>query len=237
MRTGVLIAHPDDEAWAFSSAWSADDSPVALLCTTRGEAGADFSGQRRRAQALSLERTRELAASVATLDGDQGRTAIEHLDLPDGRSASSPARLVEGVGAWVEAHRLERVLTWGPAGGYGHIDHVACFDAARALQMTLGVELWTAVFPAAEARALYERLRKVVRAPILIQDFDAAREAERIDRRLAVHAPTKARALEDHRTQLGSRRPEDFVFSPLNEHLFIQEDFMVWPASVPDERP
>ena len=102
--------------------WAAAGATVRVLCMTRGEAGTDRSGLVAPGPALAALRTRELQASCAIL----GVQPPVVLDLPDGGLSSFPPEQgVAAVTAELARSAPDTVLTLGPDGGYGNLDHLA----------------------------------------------------------------------------------------------------------------
>lgn len=227
MTTGVLIAHPDDEAWAFTSILreAALHGVVQVMCTTRGEAGADFSGRRLRGSDLGAVRELELRRSLDVICGAE-RWSLTFADILDASGSQHQEALNEKVLLWASTHRLTKLFTWGLAGGYGHVDHVACFRAACATVAKTNSTLWGAVLEKEPAERLYEFLRARVRIPILSDDFKEQLTLERVDRELHVDSSLKLDALRCHETQVGNRPAEDFVRRELTEPLLKRETFM-----------
>jgi LmbE family N-acetylglucosaminyl deacetylase len=118
-RMLAILAHPDDESFAAGGTlakYAHQDVQVILLCATRGEAG--ISGVKPE-QAGDI-REREL------------RQAAEHLGIevyflgyPDGELAQTkPEALLETVACWINLIQPQVILTFGPEGVSGHLDHV-----------------------------------------------------------------------------------------------------------------
>jgi LmbE family N-acetylglucosaminyl deacetylase len=134
---GTLLgvwAHPDDEVYltaAVMAAAVAAGNRVVVVTATRGERGTDDPATWPPAR-LARERERELAASLAVLDGGSGaiehrflgdRTGVCHLDgaLHHGPAEDAVAELA-GI---VDEVGPDTVLTFGPDGITGHPDHRA----------------------------------------------------------------------------------------------------------------
>ena len=127
-------AHPDDEMYLSAGVMAAAvaaGNRVVVVTATRGERGTD-DPRRWPPERLAEVRTRELAASLAVLDGDRGR--IEHRflgeatgccyldgELAHGRSGPAVAELA-GI---VDDVAPDTILTFGPDGMTGHPDHRA----------------------------------------------------------------------------------------------------------------
>lgn len=127
-------AHPDDEVYLSAGVMAAAadaGNRVVVVTATRGERGTDDPARWPPAR-LAEVRVRELAASLAVLDG--GRARIEHRflgeragrsyldgELANGRAEPAVAELA-GI---VDEVAPDTILTFGPDGMTGHPDHRA----------------------------------------------------------------------------------------------------------------
>ncbi|HET6534335.1 MAG TPA: PIG-L family deacetylase [Actinoplanes sp.] len=131
-------AHPDDEAYLSGGLMAtARDAGSRVVCVTatRGEHG---TGDPRRwpPDRLAAVRTTELARCLAIL----GVTEHHWLGYTDGGCAAVPAaEAVDRLAAIIDDVRPDTVLTFGPDGITGHLDHrtvsgwaTAAFDRAAA---------------------------------------------------------------------------------------------------------
>ena len=151
--------HPDDEAYLSAGLMMgalAAGSEVTCVTITHGEAGFPEDDPRSLAERAAV-REAELDACLDIL----GVTEHEWLDYPDGEcdevpDADAVARLCE----LIEAVQPDTVLTFGPDGQTGHVDHIA---ASR----------WTTL--ACRRAAPGARLLYAVMTPEWVADFmDAA---------------------------------------------------------------
>jgi LmbE family N-acetylglucosaminyl deacetylase len=119
-----IWAHPDDEAYLMAGtalAAAAAGSTVACLTATAGGAGESADEDRWPTARLEEIRRGELAASLAIL----GITDHRYLNLADGGLADvDPADGVAMVSAAIERVRPDTILTFGPDGMTGHLDHI-----------------------------------------------------------------------------------------------------------------
>jgi LmbE family N-acetylglucosaminyl deacetylase len=117
-------AHPDDEAWLSAGlmAQAVDAGRrVACVTATAGEAGFPHDDPRPEQERMAIRRA-EMAASL----GEVGVTEHHWLgyrdghcdDVPDEDAVAIIARLI------ADAHP-DVLLTFGPDGGTGHVDHIA----------------------------------------------------------------------------------------------------------------
>ncbi|WP_370183003.1 PIG-L deacetylase family protein [Alteriqipengyuania sp.] len=122
----VILAHPDDElpmapALAALVRTGAD---VRLLYTTRGDAGPGVSDYAP-GEALAAARSAEATCAASAL----GLPAPRMLDFPDGghgdeaRGTPDGNGLAAALSREIQGIRPGTIITWGPDGGYGHVDH------------------------------------------------------------------------------------------------------------------
>jgi len=121
-----VLAHPDDESLGVGGAlakYAAEGVATYLVTATRGERGwqgaeHDYPGP----AALGAIREAELRAAARAL----GIRALEFLDYIDGDlDQADPAEAVAKIVGHIRRVRPHVVITFGPAGGYGHPDHIA----------------------------------------------------------------------------------------------------------------
>ena len=176
--TVAVWAHPDDETYLCGATMAAlRDAGHRVVCVTatRGELG----GQASPAE-LAVLRTAELDAALAVLGVD------EHiwLDLPDGGLAAlDAAPVVDCLTSLLRAVQPRTVLTFGPDGLTGHLDHItvgrwtrAAFDGAA----LPGSRLLEAATPAGHRTAFAD---VEARLGVVVGDVDAPVP----DDELAVH--------------------------------------------------
>jgi LmbE family N-acetylglucosaminyl deacetylase len=94
---------------------------VVCVTATRGELGSTDPERWPPGEALAAVRTAEMERALAFL----GVTEHHWLDYPDGGCASADeAQAVGRLQALLEDVRPEHVLTFGPDGQTGHLDHI-----------------------------------------------------------------------------------------------------------------
>ena len=195
-RVLAVVAHPDDEAWAMGGTLArcaSEGAQVRVLCMTRGEAGA------------AVDRSAELAASCALL----GASHVL-LDLPDGALGTFPVdQGLAAVRAQVDAFAPDAVLTLGPDGAYGHLDHIALTGWVD----RCGARVLHAVFPPGLLHPVWRGLRRArfpgVRPGMDPTDFGSAWWDLEID--VSAHLDARRAAIAAHASQLRGRSPDDFL--------------------------
>ncbi len=132
-RVACVFAHPDDDTYGASGSLALHAGPeleVTVIMTTSGEAGLIADASLATRQTLGGVREEEDRASWRALDLDP---AIHFLRHPDGGVADvSRDRLVAQYLAILLEARPDVVITFGPDGVTGHVDHVAVGAAATA---------------------------------------------------------------------------------------------------------
>jgi LmbE family N-acetylglucosaminyl deacetylase len=124
----AVFSHPDDETIVapLLAKYAQEGHSVHLLILTAGEKGVREHAKIPGGEALRSVRTQELTCSAAAL-GIAGHTL---LGFPDqGFSAGNKHPIwkeaVSEVRAAIGRLRPDVIVTWGPEGGTGHIDHRA----------------------------------------------------------------------------------------------------------------
>ncbi len=159
-----IWGHPDDEAYLSAGLMMgalAAGNRVVCVTATRGEAGFPDDDPREIDERVAV-REAELAACLDIL----GVTEHHWLSYPDGGCHLVPDdEPVDRLSALLDEIRPDTVLTFGPDGQTGHVDHIA---ASR----------WTTLAcrrAAPEARLLY-----AVMTPEWVADFMSATEIDQV---------------------------------------------------------
>jgi len=206
----AVFAHPDDESLACGGllALCADEGMrVSLVCATRGEDGADQSGDET-GELLSVRRARELSAAADIL-------GIENVVLLDFEDGMLPWVDGEGLDDAIEAvitrWSPDVVITFDEDGLYWHPDHIAVHRATTAAVERMGAEgpaLYYASLKAGTMRALVDAVRERLPAGQLkmlgVDDVDAfgtLTPQPDIVVNVRATAPRKLAALLCHQTQ------------------------------------
>jgi LmbE family N-acetylglucosaminyl deacetylase len=126
LRLMCVLAHPDDESLGNGGAlakYAAEGIETYLVTATRGERGwqgaeHEYPGP----AALGAIREAELRAAAQVL----GIREVDFLDYIDGDlDQAEPAEAIAKIVRHLRRVRPHVVLTFGPAGAYGHPDHIA----------------------------------------------------------------------------------------------------------------
>lgn len=224
----AVFPHPDDETWiAGGTLAQCVDSglDVRVVSLTAGEKGWDRTGQYSTEAEMADVRTREFYAACTALAIDNSAV----LEFSDGTLTANE------VSAWlaeeVERHRPRFLLTFGEDGGYGHVDHIATFDAVRSLidDGADGFTWLTTIASSGRTVDIWRALRKLrTSAPIVVSDFPDRRRRS-IKRPMQTVPLTdaalerKLEALRAHRSQLRNEDPRSFVDEQLMATLLGEE--------------
>lgn len=126
LKLMCILAHPDDESLGTGgilAKYAAEGVETYLVTATRGERGwfgpePDYPGP----AALGRQREAELRAAGQVL----GLREIIFLDYLDGElDQAEPARVIGQIVSHLRRLRPDVVVTFDPAGAYGHPDHIA----------------------------------------------------------------------------------------------------------------
>ncbi|HHY89458.1 MAG TPA: PIG-L family deacetylase [Chloroflexi bacterium] len=133
MRLMCVLAHPDDESLGTGgllAKYAAEGVETYLITATRGEAGwfgqwSDYPGPEK----LGALREQELNCAANQL----GLRQIFLLGYMDGElDQAPPGEVIEKIAAIYRQVRPQVVVTFDPAGVYGHPDHIAISQFALA---------------------------------------------------------------------------------------------------------
>jgi len=143
----VVFAHPDDESFgpaATLAKYVAQGVRITLLCATRGEAGEISDPRLATPESLGQVRGEELRSACQAI----GIQELRFLGYRDGQMKSYDPHEVEGkVVRAIREVRPRVILTFGPDGISGHLDHI-----------TIGKATTDAFFSAGDERRFPEHM-------------------------------------------------------------------------------
>jgi LmbE family N-acetylglucosaminyl deacetylase len=164
-RVVVLVAHPDDEAFAHGGLLAraaARGAAAQVVCLTAGEGGRPRQPRR---PGVDEERVAELrAAELGAACASVGAAEPCMLGARDGSVDASDEALLEQVVGALRALAPTLLCTCGRDGVYGHRDHLASLQLAQAACATLGEAAprhLGALFPRGLFAPLWRRLRRL----------------------------------------------------------------------------
>lgn len=217
----AFFAHPDDEAFSCGGTLAAATSrriEVTVVCATRGERGRDRDGSSQ--VDLATRRTDELARSCQVL----GAKPPRFLDLADAELATHRGTLGTRLGRLLRVAEPDAVITMGPDGAYGHLDHVVCSEvlAEEVAAASDPPTVMHTVFPPGLFEPLRRRLGRaqVPLAPPAVPGLPAdyavdIRPFERL----------KLASIAAHRSQLRAGDPRSFLMPGTVDRLLAEELF------------
>jgi mycothiol S-conjugate amidase len=225
----VVYAHPDDESFGNAGTlarYAAEGVAVHYACATRGECGgaapelldgyADI-GALRSAELACAARSLGLAAVHFLGYRDSGMAGSPDNQHPGALAQAAPERVAGQVVALIRALRPQVVLTFGPYGGYGHPDHIAVHQAARAAFDAAGdpahypEQLAAGLAPWAPARLYYQTVGvQLLRAGVFMmrllgRDPRRAGQNADVDVRRMVDETTPVTTVVDGRAYLAQK--------------------------------
>ncbi len=254
-----VYAHPDDETFGVAGTIALlrqRNVPVALICATRGEAGAISDASLSTQEMLGQVRERELrtamdllgVADIRLLDyRDSGMEGTPENDDPRCLVQAPIEQVAAKIATIIRELKPAAVVTFGPDGVYGHPDHIAIHHSAtRAVH--LAAEPGTSGAAWQTPRLYYQttsRERMIARAAHRKGPFthmSDERIAQLGTRRAEISfaldvssvVTDKETAMRAHRTQIGpagpmSELPREEVLQMLSREHFVRVD-LPWPA-------
>lgn len=236
-RSTILLsfAHPDDESFmaaGTAARYSQAGHHVALVCATRGEEGKAGDPPVCTREELPAVRTRELEAACRIL----GIAELSFLGYRDKELNRAPEAEAAGLlAAHIRRLRPAVVITFDPAGGNGHPDHIA-ISRLTTLAVALAAN---SALPGAGGPAFRVPRFLYTSNPTWYQlalEPGLAREA-RVDFRIDVrrYKPKKIAALKAHRSQHISL--DRVFFTPDRTHLMEWETYRLADGPAPSGAP
>jgi len=119
----AIFAHPDDEITvsALLAKYANEGHTVILVIATKGELGATEHAKIPAGDTLAVARAKEAACACEKLS----IKAPVLLGLGDGSLAKdfTGQPLRQKLDSVIKLYKPDLIVTWGPDGGYGHMDH------------------------------------------------------------------------------------------------------------------
>ena len=140
-RLLAVLAHPDDESFGTGGTlalYARRGVEVHLVCATRGEAGEVEAQHLEGHDSVAGLREQELrcAADVLSLAGvhfleyrDSGMPGSPDNQHPQALVNAPQEEVARRVATWIRQLQPQVVITFDPAGGYRHPDHIAIHQA------------------------------------------------------------------------------------------------------------
>jgi len=133
----AVLAHPDDETFGMGGTlalYAQRGAQVHLVCATRGEAGTVSPEHLQGYASIAELREAELRCAASHLKlaevhflgyRDSGMAGSPENQHPEALASSDLKQVVEQVTKHIRRIKPQVVITFDPAGGYGHPDHIA----------------------------------------------------------------------------------------------------------------
>ena len=145
LRLLCVLAHPDDESLGTGGALAqcaADGVATYLLTATRGERGR-FGAAIERPSPEVVGRTRE--AELRSAAAELGLKDVCVLGYPDGElDGVNEGEAIARIAGHIRRIKPQVVITFGPEGAYGHVDHIAISQFATAAVVAAADSSWRA---------------------------------------------------------------------------------------------
>lgn len=264
----ACFAHPDDESFGAGGVlakYASEGANVCLICATYGEHGEISDPALATRQNLGHVRQAELEAATEILGvrelewlgyRDSGMAGRVSNDNPLAYIQAKDEEVVPRLVASIRRLKPNVVVTFDPAGAYGHPDHIAIHKhTVSAVKASGKANLypdsgppWTPdrlFFTALPKSKLAEMRDQLKAVGVDTSDFErpdmpiSGQSDEEIDVILDVGSvlPTKRRAVDAHKTQMGpdnpfNKFPKEFVDEFMSTEYFT----LGWGKSV-DDRP
>jgi len=218
-----VLAHPDDESFGAGgtiASYAHRGERVVLVCATRGEAGKCGAPPLCRPEELGQVREQELRAAAAVL----GISRVEFLDYRDKEVIKArPAEIVGRIQQLIREERPRVLVTFGPDGISGHVDH-------RAISHFTTLAFWSLAPEERPERFYYYAWEPGVREHLnLRQALPSLPVTTVMD--VGEWVETKKQALRCHRTQHLSLERVFFSLPPEQLHKALAKEgfHRVWP--------
>ena len=229
-RLLAVIAHPDDEAFAFGGLLalaSTHGANVRVLCLTYGENGSDRRGVATTPDALGRVRGEELRRSCEAL----GVPPPVFSGLADGTLATtSLARVKSCILEEVNRFVPHVIVGLGYDGAYGHADHIAVAMSIRdAVEESPGrrTRVLHSAFPSGLFQPVCERLMRIPNSPIppRFDPLTLGCGRRKVDLRMDISAVRhhKLAAIASHASQLHNGDPHSFLIPGIVDTLMSEE--------------
>ncbi len=196
-RLLVLVAHPDDESFAAAGTIHKNreaGGKNAIICVTRGERGKSHLARPHTSRELKAIRSKELEAAARFLKVMELRI----LDFPDGRVTENKNKIYERCLPLARCLKPDVILSFGPDGISGHLDHIAVGSVAKKIARDLKVPF----IAFAASPHLVKNFRSLEQRRKFGVYSKSVRHAAH-DLKIAVNSKIKSKTLRFHRSQIG----------------------------------
>jgi LmbE family N-acetylglucosaminyl deacetylase len=220
-RILVLTAHPDDEGIAAGTMyenWKAGGETY-LLCATYGEKGKSHLAKPVSDAALKRIRKNELLKAAKVLHIKK----VFFLGLPDTGVEAHKKELRKKMSAIVQKVKPEQLISFGPDGMSGHLDHITVGAAAFSIAKELKIPLVAAT----PGRSFLGQRRKVFIARRAFGKYAPQfGEHRKGDIKISINDRMKRRAMKNHASQFGKAGPYGTMPKAIRDRIYRAEHFV-----------
>jgi len=216
----IVTAHPDDESFLCAGLIhknSVHHGRTSLICATNGEAGKHHLKKPTSAKNLAKTRREELILVSKFI----GINRLNMLSLPDGRLNLNKPKFFKQSWTFAKACPVDVIISFGPDGITGHLDHIACYEVAIKLAKKIHVPLVTFTIP----NKILSKASKFFKIRRISPHYhDQPLKHQKPNLQLKVNPAIKLEALRMHRSQYQTNPlyhfPKDVAKEILNYECF-----------------
>jgi LmbE family N-acetylglucosaminyl deacetylase len=200
-RILVVTAHPDDEGIAAGTMYEnyKAGGETFLICATYGEKGKAHLDRPVSDAALKRIRKNELLKAAKILHIKK----VFFLGMPDTGVRENKKKMFQKTLAIAKKIKPEQILSFGPDGMSGHLDHIAtgevALEVAKKLQIPLAA--FTAAFGLNTVR------QKMIRARRRFGKYAEITKRRKGDIKIKIEPTIKRKAMSNHKSQFPTGTP------------------------------
>ncbi len=220
-RIVVFTAHPDDEGIAGGTMYANHKAggETFLICATAGERGKSHLPKPVSDTAMKRIRKAELLKAAKILKIDK----VIFLGLPDAAVKENAKKFFEKALPIVKKIAPDHILSFGPDGMTGHLDHITVGRVARRVAKKLKIPMAAATMSDERIAALRKEFFLARRKFGRYIDFSEHRKG---DIKIKVDAAVKRRAMRSHISQFGTAGPFSQLPKKVRDMMFAHEHFV-----------
>ncbi len=221
----VITAHPDDESYVMAGTLVANahaGGQALLVCATRGEKGTAHLPRRIPAESLAKRRLRELQKACKALAVRQHCVC----QVPDGRLQQHRGQFTQAILRASKNFGADMVVSFGPCGITGHVDHIAAGKIGRTIARKLQVPFAAAVLSPTLQRAAKHFLASRRYNPHYLSTSRFVMP----NLTIRINANAKRRALQCHASQMDGGKLFTGFPKYVVQGLLHREYFRIWKS-------
>lgn len=216
-----ILAHPDDESFLVSGTIRANvdaGGQSVVICATLGERGTSHLAQQVTPAELRDIRKRELIAASEYM----GTTKLHEFTFPDGGLREVPDELYTAFLPIAKAYAPDHIISFGPDGISGHLDHVTVGDVSLRIAETLGVPFLAIARPPALRTVAKHWFREKRKEGLYLEDFDYLQS----DVTVPIDGKVKYESIRFHASQLDGGEPFGKIPKEAADEMMKAEHFV-----------